>query len=519
MAHRSDTVTGRFESLEEIQETKGLIDDLKALISPARALIPEVVSTIFEFCVSTQGKLPTPNPSKAPLLLIQISADWRRIALATPKVYSSLFICTAIQLTISQIWRSILLQQDINRDVTASVPRIEKQTLILQNWLPRSGTVPIFCHIRYSGRGHWYFNNQDKKRFHAALEHLVSVLVTHMSRWRNIQLELPFGDLSNLFSDGKTVSNCEAPMLKDFILRHSPLELSDPWNPWGQPTAGSSRTFVFPPSPKFHALTIDVPSFVLKSLRLPWTQLEEISFIPSPHRKSELYTPNNYLALGDVLHLLGYLHNLKRLTLAIGTQSHPLPNQPAVLSKLQKLSIFAGPDQFIGFFRGIILHKLERLIINKDWDKSTLVTFLSESTHPLKELSLVRIKNISDDDLFGCLQLVPSITHLHVTSPMGVGSLGALTPSKPAGDELACMCPNIEKLELRCWRPFNALVDVIERRWRSNMAIEGVARLKRVRLHLHCWPHKKQQAFLEEVELLARMQECKDQGLDIKWQL
>lgn len=92
MAHRSDTVTGRFESLEEIQETKGLIDDLKALISPARALIPEVVSTIFEFCVSTQGKLPTPNPSKAPLLLIQISADWRRIALATPKVYSSLFM-------------------------------------------------------------------------------------------------------------------------------------------------------------------------------------------------------------------------------------------------------------------------------------------------------------------------------------------------------------------------------------------------------------------------------------------
>ena len=333
-----------------------------------------------------------------------------------------------------------------------------------------------------------------------------------MSHWRTIQLELPFGKLGGVFTDGKTVSDRKAPMLKDFILRHSTLELES-----GDPPPGS--TFVFPSSPKLHALTIDVPGIVLNALQLPWAQLEEISFIPSPKRKSNLYTPNNFVFLGDVLHILGHLHNLKRLTLAIGTQSSPIPDQPAVLSKLQKLSIFALPDQFIGFFRGVILHKLEQLIINKEWDKPTVMTLLSESTHPLKELSLVRIKEMTDDDLFSCLQLVPSITYLHVTSPTGAGSLAALTPSKPVGGELACMCPNIEKIELRCWRPFNLLVDLVERRWRSDMAIEGVARLKRVRLHLHCWRHTKKQAHTEEVELLARLQKCKDQGLDIQWQL
>ena len=347
-----------------------------------------------------------------------------------------------------------------------------------------------------------------------AFEDLVSVLVTYMPRWRNIQIELPFTDFSNVFTGSTTASGHKAPMLKDFILRHPP----DAPLFWRRDNT-SSQTHVFPLSPKLHAMTIDVPPSVLRSLRLPWAQLEEMSLIPSPKRKSKLYTPNDYLHLGDALYILGQLHNLKRLTLAIGTLPTSLPNQPAVLSKLQKLSVFARPQQFIGFFRGIVLHKLEQLIINKEWDKSTVMTLLSESTHPLKELSLVRIQSMTDDDLFGCLQLVPSITYLHVTSPMNTGSLAALTPSKPAGDELACVCPNIERMELRCWRPFDALVDLIERRWRSDMAIEGMARMKRVRLHLHCRPHTKQQALLEEVGLLVRLQECKDQGLDIQWQL
>lgn len=92
LMNHSDIVA---DLLPKLQET---IDDLKALISPARALIPEVLSTIFEFCVSTQGRLPTPDPGKAPLLLVQICANWRRVALATPKV--SLILLFTVNLTV-----------------------------------------------------------------------------------------------------------------------------------------------------------------------------------------------------------------------------------------------------------------------------------------------------------------------------------------------------------------------------------------------------------------------------------
>jgi hypothetical protein len=70
----------------ELEEFKTRINNLESLISPARKLIPELVSMIFEFCVSTQGKLPMPCVYEAPLLLGQICSFWRRIALSTPKV-------------------------------------------------------------------------------------------------------------------------------------------------------------------------------------------------------------------------------------------------------------------------------------------------------------------------------------------------------------------------------------------------------------------------------------------------
>jgi hypothetical protein len=82
-------------------DLKAQINDLEALISPARALIPELVATIFEFCVSSQGKLPTPSPHRAPLVLSQICASWRCIALSTPKVGAEILRhCISTKLTL-----------------------------------------------------------------------------------------------------------------------------------------------------------------------------------------------------------------------------------------------------------------------------------------------------------------------------------------------------------------------------------------------------------------------------------
>ncbi|KZP21929.1 hypothetical protein FIBSPDRAFT_494806 [Athelia psychrophila] len=62
-------------------------DQLAALITPARALFPEIVSVVFESCILGQMALPRPLVHKAPLVLTQICSKWRRIAIdSTPKV-------------------------------------------------------------------------------------------------------------------------------------------------------------------------------------------------------------------------------------------------------------------------------------------------------------------------------------------------------------------------------------------------------------------------------------------------
>lgn len=77
----------------EISSLQTHIHDLEALLSPARALATELISIIFEFFVSMRRVLPTPNPRKAPLLLTHICADWRRIAISTPKICGFVELC------------------------------------------------------------------------------------------------------------------------------------------------------------------------------------------------------------------------------------------------------------------------------------------------------------------------------------------------------------------------------------------------------------------------------------------
>ena len=60
---------------------------LEAILSPARTILPEILSIIFEYCVLIQKALPRPFSRKAPILLTQICSKWRQIAIeSTPKV-------------------------------------------------------------------------------------------------------------------------------------------------------------------------------------------------------------------------------------------------------------------------------------------------------------------------------------------------------------------------------------------------------------------------------------------------
>jgi len=127
------------------------------------------------------------------------------------------------------------------------------------------------------------------------------------------------------------------------------------------------------------------------------------------------------------------------------------PGTPGV-PKLQKLFIYAEPDQLDLFLQSVILPQLERLTIYKHWNRQALQSFLVRANHPIKELGFVRIRDISDDDLFNCLSLF-----LHSQPPMylpvGALVLRALTPSAPVDDSQSCLCPRLDFVEFACRRP------------------------------------------------------------------
>ncbi|KAJ4482439.1 hypothetical protein J3R30DRAFT_2174084 [Lentinula aciculospora] len=104
----TDLVKTKVQHLRELEEMARILNsqliqartdflEHKALLSAARKLPMEIMSEIFLQClpaVDTSSVIwrPEPHPNQAPLLLTQICRSWRNIAIATPRLWSTLII-------------------------------------------------------------------------------------------------------------------------------------------------------------------------------------------------------------------------------------------------------------------------------------------------------------------------------------------------------------------------------------------------------------------------------------------
>jgi hypothetical protein len=339
-----------------------------------------------------------------------------------------------------------------------------------------------------------------------AIRRLVSKLVPYVSRWKNIHLQLPLYCLTPLFD----IHQVDAPMLKSLAVTNVYLGGTFPWP--GYASSQQTLSPKFPGGARLRNVQIDIPQQFLPTLQLPWAQLEELTIIQPP--KTRFRFPNTNLMLSDALGMLRRLPELRRCTLGIGRSLViTRPGTPVVVPKLQKLFIYTEPDQLDLFLQSVILPQLERLTIYKHWNRQALQSFLVRANHPIKELGFVRIRDISDDDLFNCLQLVPSLTNLQCTFPVGALVLRGLTPSAPVDDSQSCLCPRLDFVEFACRRPFDALVEMIEGRSKKSIPA-GVSPLKRARLHLRFQNDTTERTAIEaETEVRQRLQKCAGAGL------
>ncbi|KDQ56372.1 hypothetical protein JAAARDRAFT_158434, partial [Jaapia argillacea MUCL 33604] len=197
--------------------------DMKSLLSPVRRVPPDVLSSIFIECVG-QDKYVDPWRNPVSLLLARICHHWRRVALSTPLLWSSILVHAC--------------------EVPAyhSIPYIALINLFLE----RSGAVPLSL----------VFNLQDLE-----MEGLVDVLIPHIHRCK---------DLILTFDDSDAESSPACRVLRSIEAKAPLLQVLSLCGP-------ADRTLphidIGREAPLLRRVTVEVPPM---RLRLPWSRLTHL---------------------------------------------------------------------------------------------------------------------------------------------------------------------------------------------------------------------------------------------------
>ncbi|KAJ7170863.1 hypothetical protein C8R43DRAFT_981335 [Mycena crocata] len=105
----------------------------RALLSPIRRIPPEVLGEIFIHCLPRDIYV-APSVEHCPLLLTQISSNWRCVALATPALWASIAVNVSVK------------PRTPNGIHNSCIPKLP----LIQAWIARSGSCPLSFRIEES---------------------------------------------------------------------------------------------------------------------------------------------------------------------------------------------------------------------------------------------------------------------------------------------------------------------------------------------------------------------------------
>ncbi|KAJ6463608.1 hypothetical protein C8R47DRAFT_1026603, partial [Mycena vitilis] len=193
---------------------------------PAHTLPPELVSEIFLDLLPTYPECPPNFGVHSPLVLCQVSSQWRAIAISTPT-----------------LWRAILVNvtsKDSDEKLTA---RLE----LMQSWLSRSGDLPVSLSL----------DNTFPKKSPFAGRFLKAAL-QHSRRWEYVKLSVR--------REHMHLIQVETPLLRELSfspLRRGRREEPLAWN-------------LFNRAPQLRKITIPRRFCLRASICLPWGQLTHL---------------------------------------------------------------------------------------------------------------------------------------------------------------------------------------------------------------------------------------------------
>ncbi|KAJ7739650.1 hypothetical protein DFH07DRAFT_839985 [Mycena maculata] len=378
----------------EIGQTQALLYDLQrayrqlktpvdahiALLSPVRNLPPEVLQLIFVMTLSANRNA-VMHASEAPLLLGRVCSGFRRIAFATPALWSSVHIvCPPMEYS-----ESATAQTQVKRRA-------------IENWLARSGVCPLSISLwvsREAGFGGAAV---------AAASPFVEAILPLSNRWRHVELRVPTDSLDSFHY----LQGSDVPLLQTFAITNGGSLARDDW---------SANLIFLQHAPRLHTISLTHEGNV-NLPPLPWAQLTSLSLAPT----QEFFGLDGSMTLDILRECL----NLRTCILHFPPtdQANSLPLRVFTLPNLRTLSVlatkFPATDcTVIDIFDSLVLPGLQNIEIrdvNGDLHVfPALQRLLSRSPCRLQKLTLSDITATADDLIYLLgLQSVTSLTELIV---------------------------------------------------------------------------------------------------------
>ncbi|KAJ3769807.1 hypothetical protein FB446DRAFT_847460 [Lentinula raphanica] len=182
--------------LHEKHQVERYMEAHKALMSPVRQLPSETLSEIFKWCLPVDPPYAVRNTYEAPLLLTTVCRAWRRTALNTPALWSSLHV---------------YLPPHLGEDICL------RRMNGIRQWLDRSGSLPLSI----SFHGSTTLASEASIRCCPAenMERMIDTLMLFSHRFRDLYLSLSSTDLAAFCSSAPP----EFPLLRSLQLRDDDL--------------------------------------------------------------------------------------------------------------------------------------------------------------------------------------------------------------------------------------------------------------------------------------------------------
>ncbi|KAJ7129083.1 hypothetical protein C8R46DRAFT_682954 [Mycena filopes] len=383
------------------------VDSHLALVTPARRLPEDIIREIFLACIVPlpwRWHHPGMSTKKAPLLLCQICSTWRRVALSTPRLWSSLHI-------------NVLGNSKMAELASAAT-----------TWLSRSGILPLSISVESP---YTYAPEVTDA------SPLLASLAAFSGRWKDIELYAPHSDAFIALSYLSPQE--DVPLLQTLSIGSCIPDVTARWS-W--------EFLPLMAAPSLRSLTIlDAEIFTFTQLPRTLTALEIRA-----KDGWDVHSGAPAFATADALAVMQHCSALQSCTLEICAGDLGFSTTTLSFPQLSNFAVTNMTTTLLTverLFAHLDLPKLDSLTYTY-WIEDRLNYLPTNMFYPSLRSLTLDVEALDSTSLADGLRLLPHLTTLELNNepllPAGSTDFLTLLSSEPGGRPEAC--PNLHHVQL-----------------------------------------------------------------------